>query len=275
MSRSILVTGCSSGIGRHCAIRLKEEGWRVFATARKDDDLAVLAELGLEPVYLELADGNSIEAAVDTVLAATNGKLDAVFNNAAYGQPGAIEDLKPDVLREQFEVNLFGPHQLIRRIVPVMRQQGHGRIIHCSSILGIVPYRWRGAYNSSKHALEGLFLTHRLELMGTGIHVSMIEPGPIVSRFGANALEKARANIDVENSVHREIYRHHLGKLESGGGVNRFRLEPEAVYQKLVHALTANRPRAQYPVTFPAALMLLVRSITPQWLMDRILMGND
>ncbi|MCB1451564.1 MAG: SDR family oxidoreductase [Nitratireductor sp.] len=275
MSRSILVTGCSSGIGRHCAIHLREEGWNVFATARKDEDLAALAKLGLQPVYLEHCDGNSIRAAVEKVLAATGGTLDAVFNNAAYGQPGAIEDLPVEVLREQFEANLFGPHQLIRLLLPVMRKQGHGRIVHCSSILGIVPYRWRGAYNASKHALEGLFLTQRLELMGTGIHVSLIEPGPITSRFGDNALAKARANIDVENSVHRETYRHHLGKLESGGGVNRFRLGPEAVYRKLSHALNSTKPKAQYPVTIPSAVLLHIRSITPQWFMDRLLMGND
>ncbi|MCB1429694.1 MAG: SDR family oxidoreductase [Nitratireductor sp.] len=275
MSRSILVTGCSSGIGRHCAIRLKEEGWRVFATARKESDLADLAGLGLDPVHLEHCDGNSISRAVETVLDATGGVLDALFNNAAHGQPGAIEDLPVEVLREQFEANLFGPHQLVRLLLPAMRRQGHGRIVHCSSILGIVPYRWRGAYNASKHALEGLFLTQRLELMGTGIHVSLIEPGPIVSRFGDNALAKARANIDIENSVHREIYHKHLAKLESGGGVNRFRLGPEAVYRKLVHALNSEKPRAQYPVTIPALVLLNIRSVAPQWLMDRILMGND
>jgi NAD(P)-dependent dehydrogenase (short-subunit alcohol dehydrogenase family) len=274
MSRSILVTGCSSGIGRHCALRLRDDGFRVFATARKDDDLDALAREGLDAIRLDYAEPASIRAAFASVMAATGGRLDALFNNGAYGQPGAVEDLSTDVLRAQFEVNVFGWHELTRLAVPAMRRQGSGRIVHCSSILGLIPYRWRGAYTASKHAIEGLFLTLRLELAGTGVQVSLIEPGPIESRFTANALEHFRANIDLEQSVHAQAYRRQLARLEAGGGTNRFRLGPQAVYVALRHALDAPRARAQYPVTVPSRFMSLAHSILPQRLLDRLLDGG-
>ena len=274
-SRTILVTGCSSGIGRHSALRLAQDGWRVFATARTDADLAALEAEGLEALRLDYAKTDTIHAAMDTVLERTDGRLDALFNNGAYGQPGAVEDLTTDLLRAQFEANFFGWHELTRRAVPVMRARGAGRIVHCSSILGFVPYRWRGAYNASKHALEGLFLTQRMELMGSGIHMSLIEPGPIRSRFTENALRNLTGNIDLKGSVHAERYAAYLARLKDNGGPNRFRLEPEAVYAKLDHALNAPRPRAQYPVTIPSHFMAWARGIAPQWLMDRLLTGSD
>jgi len=277
--RTILVTGCSSGIGRHCALRLNQAGWRVFATARTADDLAVLEAEGLEALHLDYAETQSIHAAMAELSKRTDGRLDALFNNGAYAQPGAVEDLTTDVLRDQFEANFFGWHELTRLAVPVMRRQAKdgvgGRIVHCSSILGFVPYRWRGAYNASKFALEGLFLTQRMELMGSGIHMSLIEPGPIVSRFDANAMRYFIDNIDIEGSVHAAAYRRRLEQFKDRGGVNRFRLGPEAVYAKLDHALNSPRPRAQYPVTLPSHFMALIRGVTPQALMDRLLMGAD
>ncbi|RYE64005.1 MAG: SDR family NAD(P)-dependent oxidoreductase, partial [Oxalobacteraceae bacterium] len=195
--RTIIVTGCSSGIGAHCARALKSEGWRVFATVRKEADLAALEQDGIEALLMDYTKPETIAALVDTVLARTGGRIDALFNNGAYGQPGAVEDLSTDVLRLQFETNLFGWHDLTTRIIPVMRRQGHGRIVNCSSILGIVPYRYRGAYTASKFALEGLTVTMRMELHGSGIHVSLIEPGPIDTQFTANALAKVKENIDL------------------------------------------------------------------------------
>jgi NAD(P)-dependent dehydrogenase (short-subunit alcohol dehydrogenase family) len=275
MEKSILVTGCSSGIGRHCALRLKEEGWRVFATARKDADLEALRAEGLEALKLDYADAASIRAAFAAMMAATDGRIDALFNNGAFGQPGAVEDLATDVLRAQFEANFFGWHELTQLAVPVMRRQRTGRIVHCSSILGIIAYRWRGAYNATKFALEGLASTQRMELKGTGIHISLIEPGPIESRFSQNAVERFLANVDIDNSVHAKTYRHHLARLNDGGGVNRFRLGPEAVYVKLRHALTAPRPRPHYPVTVPTHAMFLARRLLPTRWLDRVLMGSD
>lgn len=275
MAKSILVTGCSTGIGRHCATRLLQEGWQVFATARKDSDIAQLQSAGFEALYLDYADEASISAAFAAVLSKTGGKLDAVFNNGAYGQPGAVEDLTTQVLRAQFEVNFFGWHELTRLAIPVMRKQGQGRIVHCSSILGVIAYRWRGAYNASKFALEGLASTQRMELKGSGIHICLIEPGPITSRFSQNAVEKFLANVDIENSVHRDTYKSHLAKLDKAGGVNRFRLGPEAVYQRLKHALSSPRPKPHYPVTVPAHAMFLARRLLPHRWLDALLMRFD
>ena len=275
MSRTILVTGCSSGIGRHCAIRLREDGWRVFATARKPADIEALAGLGLEALSLDYSDMASIRAAFGEVMERTGGRLDALFNNGAYGQPGAVEDLSTDVLRAQFEANFFGWHELTRLAIPPMREQGAGRIVHCSSILGVIAYRWRGAYNATKFALEGLASTQRMELKGSGIHVSLIEPGPIESRFSENAVEKFLANVDIEASVHATTYRHHLARLNDKGGVNRFRLGPEAVYRKLGHALVSPRPRAHYPVTIPTHFMFMARRILPANLLDALLTRFD
>jgi len=169
-TRTILITGCSSGIGRCVARGLATRGYRVFATARRREDVEHLRAEGLAGLQLDLADSASIAAAVDEVLERTDGHLYALFNNGAYGQPGAVEDLSREVLRLQFETNLFGWHELTNRVLPVMRQQGYGRIIHNSSVLGFVALPFRGAYTASKYALEGLTDTLRLELRGSGIH---------------------------------------------------------------------------------------------------------
>lgn len=265
--RTILITGCSSGIGAYCARALKEQGWRVFATARKEQDITQLTRDGLEAFYLDYKNAESIEKLVSAVLERTDGRLDALFNNGAYAQPGAVEDLPVSALREQFESNFFGWHDLTQRIVPIMRHQGTGRIVHCSSILGLVPMKWRGAYVSSKFALEGLMLAQRMELEGSGIHVSMIEPGPIASNFTYNAAVQARKNIDLENSVHRELYQKQLMKLESGGTKSKNKLGPEAVFSVLRHALEAPNPKPHYLVTRPARLGVLARRLLPaRWL---------
>lgn len=272
--KTILITGCSSGIGWYCANQLKNDGWRVFATARKDQDIARLNEAGMTGVYLDYADENSIVAAAHSVLAACDGKLDALFNNGAYGQPGAVEDLGTDVLRQQFEANFFGWHSLTRKIVPSMRANKTGRIIHCSSVLGFVALRWRGAYNASKFALEGLASTMRLEMTGSGIHVSLIQPGPIKSKFGENGVEHFKKHIDLENSVHAKNYKAQLERLESGGGVDRFRLGPDAVYKKLAHALNSQKPKPNYYVTTPTYIMGLARRLLPQSYLDKMLLRN-
>ncbi len=261
--RSIIITGCSSGIGAYCARALSDDGWRVFATVRKPADLVPLEKAGIEALLMDYTDGPSIEALVQEVERRTGGRVDALFNNGAYGQPGAVEDLPTEALRRQFETNVFGWHELTRRIVPLMRRQGHGRIVQCSSILGLLPYRFRGAYTASKYALEGLSLTLRMELEGSGIHVSLIEPGPIESRFTANALTHIRENIDLDGSVHAEDYRRQLARLEGTGPVNRHKLGPDAVYAVLKHALTAGRPRPHYLVTTPARQGAMLKRLLP------------
>ena len=261
--RSIIVTGCSSGIGAHCARALKAEGWRVFATVRREEDLSPLEAEGIEAFLMDYTKPETIAALVEAVLARTGGRLDALFNNGAYGQAGAVEDLPVEALRLQLETNVIGWHDLTRRVIPVMRRQGHGRIVQCSSILGLVPYRWRGAYNASKFALEGLSLTLRMELAGSGVHVSLIGPGPIESRFTANALVQIEKHIDIENSVHVAEYRRQLRRLRGEGKPARGKLGPEAVHAVLRHALTAKAPRPHYVVTSPAKQGVLLKKLLP------------
>jgi len=270
--KSILITGCSSGIGLCVAEGLARRGYRVFATARREEDVRALAARGLESLRLDLADSGSIRRAVEEVLVRTGGGLDALFNNGAYGQPGAVEDLRREVLREQFETNLFGTVELTNLVIPVMRAQGHGRIIQNSSLLGYVALPYRGAYNASKYALEGLTDTLRLELRGSGIHVSLIEPGPITSRFRANAYAAYRKNIDVERSPHRETYLAMERRLTKPGPAAPFTLPPEAVLEKVIHVLESPRPSVRYPVTFPAHLFATLKRLLPHRLMDRVLL---
>lgn len=261
--RTILVTGCSSGIGAHCARALKEDGWRVFATARRPEDIDRLAADGLEAFYLDYREDDSINALFDAVMERTGGTLDALYNNGAYAQPGAVEDVPTEALREQFEAGFFGWHSLTRRVIPVMRQAGHGRIVQCSSILGLVPMRWRGAYNAAKHALEGLTVTMRMELAGSGIHVSLIEPGPIESNFTTNALAYIEKYIDVEGSVHRLDYEPELKRLRQGGIRSRHKLKPDAVYEVLKHALDHDRPKPHCVVTRPAKIGIVMKRLLP------------
>jgi len=271
--RSVLITGCSSGIGQASAREMKSRGWRVFATARKPQDIARLKEEGFDSLYLDYTEPDSIEAAADQVLQATGGTLDALFNNGAYGQPGAVEDLKPHVLRAQFEANVFGWHDLTARIIPAMRKQGHGRIVFCSSVLGLVAAPYRGAYCASKFAVEALADTLRIELAGTGIKISLIEPGPIASRFLEHALEAYRRHIDLDASPHREIYRERIARLEEGGSQT-FKLGPEAVAAKLVHALESRNPKRRYYVTVPSYAAALLRRMLPARALDAIAARN-
>jgi NAD(P)-dependent dehydrogenase (short-subunit alcohol dehydrogenase family) len=269
--RSILITGCSSGIGAYCAQALKAEGWRVFATARKPDDIATLQAGGFETFYLDYTDETSILACVSHVLEATGGTLDALFNNGAYAQAGAVEDVQTNVLRAQFEANFFGWHTLTRAIVPVMRRQGHGRIVHCSSILGRVALPFRGPYTAAKFALEGLMLCLKLELAETPITVSLIEPGAVKSEIATNALPHFENNIDIEASPHREAYQAQLRRLRQGGVESRWKPGPEAVMKVLHHALNAKRPKTHYVVTVTAKLGLLLQWALPRRLNYRLL----
>jgi len=274
IQRSVLITGCSSGIGLASALAMKARGWRVFATARKPEDLARLKdEHGLESLYLDYTEPESIAAAATRVLEATDGTLSALFNNGAYGQPGAIEDVTPDVLRAQFEANVIGWHDLTRRVIPAMRARGQGRIVFCSSVLGLIVAPYRGAYCASKFAVEALADALRMELAGTGIDVSLIEPGPIATRFVEHAIEAYRRNIDMEGSPHREVYRTRVASMEEGGNQS-FKLGPEAVVAKLVHALEAKRPKARYYVTFPTYAAALLRRLLPTRALDAVAASN-
>ena len=269
--KTILITGCSSGIGECVAHGLKMRGWRVFATTRQPVDVARLQAEGLESLLLDLRDSASIQAAVAAVLERTGGRLDALLNNGAYGQAGAVEDLSREALREQFETNLFGTQELTNLLIPVMRRQGGGRILYISSVLGLVAFPYRGAYVASKFALEGLADTLRLELAGTGIHVCLIEPGPILSRFRDNAHAAYQRHIRAETSPHREKYAAMEARLLKEGPAAPFTLPPEAVLKRVIHALESPRPHARYPVTVPTWLFAVLRRLLPTRALDMVL----
>lgn len=273
-TRSILITGCSSGIGLDAARGLKARGWRVFATCRQEADCDRLRAEGLESFRLDYADEASVAAAVAEVVARTEGRLDALYNNGAFACPGAVEDLPRGALREIFETNLFGYHDLTRRVIPLMRAQGYGRIVNCSSVLGLVGLTWRGAYVATKFAMEGLTDVLRIEMKGTGIEVILIEPGPIATKIRENAIPHFEQWIDWEQSARREQYVSLRGRLyDKKTKKDTFELGPEAVTAKLIRALEDRRPKPRYYVTTPTYAMGFLRRVLPtralDWLIAR------
>lgn len=276
MTKNIFITGCSTGIGFAAAFALKEKGYRVIASCRKQDDVNKLTQLGIEAIQLDLNDTDSIHHAMAQIKQLTKGKLDVLINNAGYGQAGALEDITRDVLRLQFETNVFGLLELTNLVIPMMRQQGQGRIINISSILGIISMPFRGAYNASKYALEGLSDTLRLELKSSGIDVITIEPGPIESRFADNCVESTLKYLDYNNSYFKKQYEDMLDSYKKKKNNSIFTKKPEAVINKLIHAIEAKKPRPKYPVTFPAHLLIFLKRILSTRLLDKIflLMGE-
>ena len=269
--RTILISGCSSGIGLSAANTLKARGWRVMATARKQADLARLEnEHGLEAFEMELSDLASIGRCADAVLMRTGGKLDALYNNAAYGIVGAMEDISGEVLRKHLDVNVVGTHELTRRLIPAMRAQGHGRIVTCSSVLGLVSGPFRGPYAASKFAVEAMTDALRYELIGTGIHVSLLEPGPIKTQFLPNTLALFNSTIDAAHSPHNAQYTKRLAAMRDDKS-SFLKLGPEAVVKRLIQALESPRPKARYmisPHTYAAAMM---RRLLPGRVLDALL----
>ena len=271
-AKTILITGCSSGIGYAAANGLRDRGWRVFATCRQKDDCDRLTAEGFESPLLDYTDTSTIHSALSQVLDATGGSLDAVYNNGAHATPGAVEDLPTDALRAIFESNFFGWHELTRRVLPVMRAQGYGRIVHCSSVLGLVALPWRGAYNSTKFALEGLTDTLRLEMRGSNIRIILIEPGPVTSKIRVNSIPHFERWIDWKNSPRKTQYETQLRKrLYQSSGPDTFELPPEAVVTKLIHALESPRPRPRYYVTTPTYVSGILRRILPTRTLDWVL----
>jgi NAD(P)-dependent dehydrogenase (short-subunit alcohol dehydrogenase family) len=267
--KSILITGCSSGIGYDSAHALAKRGWRVFATCRQEKDCERLRGEGLESFVLDYSDSATIRDAVAECLSRNGGKLGAVFNNGAFAIPGPLEDVPTDAMRAIFETNFFGWHDLTRQIIPVMRRQGHGRIVNCSSVLGLVAYPWRGAYNATKFALEAASDTLRLELAETGIKVILIEPGPIATDFRKNAIRQFEAWVDWENSARVEQYRNSLlDQLYKGSTASRFELLPSAVTEKLIDALESRRPKPRYFVTTPTYIANILRRLLPTRALD-------
>jgi NAD(P)-dependent dehydrogenase (short-subunit alcohol dehydrogenase family) len=271
MQKTILITGCSSGIGLDAARGLKARGWRVFATCRQAADCERLRGEGLESFVLDYADEASIEAAVAEVVTRTGGTLDALYNNGAFACPGAVEDLPRGALRAIFETNLFGYHDLTRRIIPLMRAQGYGRIINCSSVLGLVALKWRGAYVATKFAMEGLTDVLRIEMANTGIKVILIEPGPIASSIREKAIPHFERWIDWKSSARSADYAGLRSRLYEAGPPDTWQLPASAVTAKLIQALENPRPRPRYYVTMPTHLMGFLRRILSTRLLDWVI----
>lgn len=276
MSKTILITGCSSGLGYDAAHGLAARGWRVFATCRTEADCARLRGEGLESFPLDYGSSQSIDAAVAEGLERSGGTLDALYNNGAFALPGAVEDLPRAGLREIYETNLFGVHELSCKIIPVMRAQGHGRIINCSSVLGLVPMRWRGAYVSTKFALEGLTDTLRIEMRDTPIHIITIEPGPITSDIRKKSIAPFERHVNWQESPRRAQYEESLLKrlYTPAEGPERFELPASAVTQKLIHALESPQPKPRYFVTTPTYLMAAARRLLPTRMLDWLIAKN-
>ena len=272
MKKSILITGCSSGIGYETAHALGQAGYDVYATARNAEDVDRLKREGLNAHQLDVTDPGSIDAALQWVLAQTDGTLYALFNNAGYGQPGAVEDVPTAALREQFETNVFGLHEMTRRVLPLMLQQGEGRILQHSSVLGLVSLRFRGAYNASKYAIEGLCDTLRLELEGTNVYVVTVNTGPIRSKFRDNAVRMFEKNIDAEASRFHKEYRTEVYKRkENKEEKDLFTRDADAVIEKIVAALEAERPAPRYYVTSATVLLAAMKRLLPTKRLDALL----
>ena len=270
--KSILITGCSSGIGLDAAYGLRAADWRVFASCRKPEDCARMRSEGFESPRIDYADAESIVNGLAETLEATGGTLNALFNNGAFACPGAVEDLPVGALREIFEANVFGYHELTRLVIPVMRAQGHGRIINNSSVLGLIAMRWRGAYVATKFALEGLTDVLRIEMSDTPIKVILIEPGPVTSDIRQNAIPHFEKWIDWNGSARRDQYDELRDRLYTDNGPDKFELPASAVTKKLLHAVETARPKPRYYVTTPTYLMGFLRRILPTRLLDALIL---
>jgi NAD(P)-dependent dehydrogenase (short-subunit alcohol dehydrogenase family) len=270
--KSILITGCSTGIGYAVALGLQQRGHTVIASCRRPEDVYRLNQQGLKCIQLDLDDSESIAAAVQHSLELSNGRLDALFNNGAFGLPGAVEDLSREALRTQFETNVFGWLELTNQVLPLMRQQGSGRIIQNSSVLGLVALPYRGAYAASKFAIEGLTDTLRMELKGSGIDISLIEPGPIESDFRKNAEKAFHRFIKIEGSAHEQNYHAMQQRLNKKGHATSFTLPATAVLERVIHALESPRPRARYYVTTPTYIFGYMKRLLSSRMIDKLML---
>jgi len=269
---TVLVTGCSSGIGYHVAKGLKERGYNVYTTARKEKDVQRLITEGFKCLQLDYADSQSVQDLANELMLLVGTNLYGVFHNGAYGQPGAVEDLTRETIEKQFAANVFGWMELNNRLIVLMRHNNRGRIIFNSSVLGLISLPFRGAYNASKYAIEGFADTLRLELSDTNVKVSLVEPGPVESRFRANALQALKDNVNMEDSVHRDRYKKTLDRLAKEGNVDPYTLPPEAVLKKVIHALESKSPQAHYYVTTPTYIMGTLKRLLPAKWMDKFIL---
>ena len=269
--QNILITGCSSGIGLQTAITLKQNNYKVYASARKTKDVEKLRELGFETFQIDVRNKKDISKALKKILE-NDLKLDAVFNNAGFGQPGAVEDISVDVLKKQFNTNLFGLHEVTLQAMKIFRRQGFGKIIQHSSVLGIISLKYRGAYNASKYAIEGLADTLRQEVMGSNIFISTINTGPVSSNFRENALKKFNKNVDIENSFFTDIYKKELkARLETTEDKAPFNLPATSVANVILKIMQTKKPKPRYYVTKATYILGFAKRVLSTTLLDKLL----
>jgi len=266
--QNIVITGCSTGIGLATAKYLKAQGYKVYPTVKSEKDLEPLRAIGFENVMkLDVREKDEISEVINAVLK-EDGKIDIWFNNAGFGQAGALEDISTDVLREQFETNVFGLHECTRQIIPIMRKQGYGKIIQHSSVLGLISLFGRGAYNASKYAIEGLTDTLRLELKDTNIYPVLLNTGPITSSFRKTAMQKLQDNVDIENSVFSEAYQKNLQAKKSSVPFNEEAISVAKVVEKII---IAKKPKPRYYITKATYLLGYLKRILSTRRLDNIL----
>lgn len=271
-TRSILITGCSSGIGYQVAKDLNQRGYQVIASARDYKDVERLNNEGLFCLQLDLTDTQSIKNAFDACLEYSQGSLYGLFNNGAYGQAGAVEDLTRESMSLQFETNVIGTMELTNLAIPIMRQQNMGRILFNSSILGFIALKFRGAYTASKYAIEGFADTLRLELSDTKISTCLIEPGPIETQFRANSYKMYQKYIARDSSQFKQEYLISEKRLLKKGAAVPFTLPASAITPKVIHALESGRPKARYYVTKPTYALAYLKRILSNKCLDKILL---
>ena len=269
--KNILITGCSSGIGHDAALTLNKKGWRVFATCRSRSDCKYFESLGIESFPLDLSNEKSIKSATDLIEEKISSKLNAIFNNAAFAIPGAIQDLPRSALREIFEVNVFGQFDLIKRCLPLMAQVEDPRIVNCSSVLGFLSLPYRGAYSATKFALEALTDAMRRENFDGPVKIILLQPGPINTKIRQNSIKHFEKWVNWQDSIHQKKYKNIVIERlynKSSSNLSKYELHPRSVTKVLEKALDAKKPKCRYMITTPTLAARILISTLPTKLLD-------
>ena len=271
-TKNILITGCSSGIGKNVAITLHNKGWRVFATCRSKTDCTFFTKLGIESFPLDLLKEESINCAVNLVKQKTKSQLDVLFNNGAYAIPGAIQDIPRSAMREIFEVNVFGQIDLINRCIPLMMNSDYPKIINCSSVLGFISLPYRGLYSATKYSIEALTDALRRENYDSKIKFVLIQPGPINTDIKKKSIKHFEKWIDWKKSIHQKTYENKVIKRlydnNYKDSFNSYELQPDEVTKILINVLNTKKPKARYKITIQTKIAQIMIKLLPTNTLD-------
>ena len=271
-TKNILITGCSSGIGKDVAITLHNKGWRVFATCRSKTDCTFFTKLGIESFPLDLLKEESINCAVNLVKEKTKSQLDVLFNNGAYAIPGAIQDIPRSAMREIFEVNVFGQIDLINRCIPLMMNSDYPKIINCSSVLGFISLPYRGLYSATKYSIEALTDALRRENYDSKIKFVLIQPGPINTDIKKKSIKHFEKWIDWKKSIHKKTYENKVIKRlydnNYKDSFNSYELQPDEVTKILINVLNSKKPKARYKITIQTKIAQIMIKLLPTNTLD-------